>query len=197
MRELIYGKPRIVDDYFPQWMVERVSLDLEYFPVTYTNSPYKDFQRCRFFGNMLMEMDRWTVPIERWWFVDYFNMCIYNDICKDLNLPGHCHRILLNGQVPGQDGHNHSDSDYDTYLTAIYMGHGTSGSTVFVNDRDEDYLDVPFKEGRLVLFNSMIWHRGEGPKEGYRVSLGAVYPMKNLDELHDKPPRELITPLGV
>ena len=52
--------PRVVDNYFPDWMVKWVSNDLEYFPVTYTNSPYKDFTRCRFFGNMLMEEDKWT-----------------------------------------------------------------------------------------------------------------------------------------
>ena len=175
--------PRVVDNYFPDWIVERVSKDLEYFPVTYTNSPYRDFKRCRFFGNMLMEEDQWTVPIERWWFVDYFNMCIYNDICKDLELPGHCHRILLNGQVPGQEGQNHCDSDYEDYLSVIYMGHGNSGATVFVNNEDEDVQRVEFKEGRMVIFNSSLWHRGEGPSEGYRVSLGAIYPLVPIVKL--------------
>ena len=60
--------PRVVDNYFPDWMVKWVSNDLENFPVTYTNSPYKDFTRSRFFGNMLMYEDRWTVAQERWWF---------------------------------------------------------------------------------------------------------------------------------
>ena len=55
--------PRVVDNYFPDWIVERVSKDLEYFPVTYTNSPYRDFKRCRFFGNMLMEEDQWILLV--------------------------------------------------------------------------------------------------------------------------------------
>ena len=175
--------PRVVDNYFPDWMVKWVSEDLEMFPVTYTNSPYKDFTRCRFFGNMLMYEDRWTVAQERWWFPDYLNKCIYNDICKDLELPGHCHRILLNGQVPGQNGQNHCDSDYEDYLSVIYMGHGNSGATVFVNSADEDIQRVEFKEGRLVIFNSCLWHRGEGPTDGYRVSLGAVYPLVPIEDL--------------
>ena len=53
--------PRVVDNYFPDWMVKWVSNDLEYSSDLY-NSPYKNFTRCRFFGNMLMEEDKWTVP---------------------------------------------------------------------------------------------------------------------------------------
>ena len=88
--------------------------------------------------------------------------------------------------MPGQDGQNHCDSDYDTYLTVIYMGHGNSGATVFVNSIDEDIQRVEFKEGRIVVFNSSLWHRGEGPSSGYRVSLGAVYPLVTLDALHTR-----------
>jgi len=35
---------------------------------------------------------------------------------------------------------------------------------------------IPFKEGRLVIFDSYEEHRGEAPKDNsYRVSLGCIY----------------------
>ena len=58
------------------------------------------------------------------------------------------------------------------------MGHGNSGDTVF-----EDGKRVEFKLGRLVIFNSSDIHKGDAPNDGYRVSLGAVYPSVPLDKL--------------
>ena len=179
---MLEDKARVVDNYFPDWMVERVSLDCINMPVTYTNSPYKDFDKARFFGNLLMVDNNWMERLPPWWFLDYFNLCVYNDICKEYNLTN-CHRVLLNGQLPGQNGCNHCDSDYEEYLTIIYMASGTSGDTVLVNSRDEDIQRIPFKMGRMVIFNSSIWHRGEAPTEGYRISLGCVYPLKPIHEL--------------
>ena len=69
------------------------------------------------------------------------------------------------------NGWDHVDSDNEDHLSVIYMGHGTSGDTVIGDER------VTFKEGRMVMFNSHLVHRGEAPTEGYRVSLGAVYPL--------------------
>ena len=57
------------------------------------------------------------------------------------------------------------------------MGHGNSGNTVFEDDV------VKWKLGRLVIFNSSVIHRGEGPESGYRVSLGAVYPSVPIKQL--------------
>ena len=35
---------------------------------------------------------------------------------------------------------------------------------------------IPFKEGRLIVFDSYEVHRGEAPKDNsYRVSLGFIY----------------------
>tara|TARA_B100000029_G_scaffold513725_1_gene614167 strand:+ start:955 stop:1476 length:522 start_codon:yes stop_codon:yes gene_type:complete len=166
----------VVNDYFPDWLVNIVSTDMENMPVTYSNSPYADFNRARFFGNMLMQDDKHLQ--QPWWFLEYFNRCIYNDICIKYNV-NRCARILLNAQLPGMDGCNHNDSDNDNYLSVIYMGHGNSGDTVFVNQADEDIERVTFKEGRLVIFNSAIYHRGEAPTQGYRCTLGAVYPLNN------------------
>ena len=171
---------RVIDNYFPDWTVKRISHELEVMPVTYTNSPYRDFERARFFGSSLMEYDEFK-DIKPWWFVEYFNQCVYNDI--ETSTVGHCCRVLLNAQLPGMNGCNHCDADTDEYLTIIYMGHGQSGDTVFVDPADNEMERVSFKEGRLVIFPSHIWHRGEAPSHGYRVSLGAVYPVVPIDAL--------------
>ena len=168
-------KITVIDDYFPSWMVEQVSRDLEFMPVRYNNSPYANFDKARFFGAMLVEDDQF-IDISPWWFIEYFNHCIWNDLCKEWTV-GHCHRVLLNGQIPGQSGCDHTDTDSDNYLSVIYMGHGTSGNSVF---KDKT---VEWKLGRLVIFNSSVMHRGEAPASGYRVSLGAVYPTMPIDEL--------------
>jgi len=158
----------VIDNYFPDWLVQNVSKDLELYPVTYTNSSNFRY-RTTFFGNTLMKDDNFT-PNNNWWFITYFNQCIYNDICKKHNV-NHCARVLLNGQVPDLNGTFHRDSDNLDYLSVIYMGHGTSGDTEFQTEK------VSFKEGRMIIFNANEMHRGVAPTEGYRVSLGAVYPL--------------------
>ena len=168
-------KITVIDDYFPSWMVEHISRDLEFMPVRYNNSPYANFDHARFFGSMLVENDNF-VDIRPWWFIEYFNHCMYFDLCKQWTV-GHCHRVLLNAQLPSQSGCDHTDADSDNYLSVIYMGHGNSGNTVF-----EDQT-VEWKLGRLVIFNSSRLHRGEGPESGYRVSLGAVYPSVPITQL--------------
>jgi len=165
---------RVVDNYFPKFITDLVHTDLEMMPVAYTNSPYRHFHKSRFFGTMLYHEDKFA-DIPYYWFVDYFNRCIMGDICKDLNITN-CHRVLMNMQLPGMDGQNHTDSDEDDYLTVIYMGHGNSGDTVVVKE-DESEQRISFKEGRIVIFKSNMWHRGEAPTEGLRCTLGAVYPL--------------------
>ena len=49
---------RVIDNYFPDWMVDMIAMDLESIPVKYTNSPYADFKKSRFFGSMLMLDDK-------------------------------------------------------------------------------------------------------------------------------------------
>ena len=89
------------------------------------------------------------------------------------------------------NGCNHCDADSEDYLTIIYMAHGNSGDTVIVDKEGNDVERVSFKEGRMVIFNSAEYHRGEAPESGYRVSLGAVYPLKPIQELYSP----FITPL--
>ena len=44
---------RIVDDYFPEWIVSQVSEYFENFPVSYSNSSKLTYgEGSRFFGNM-------------------------------------------------------------------------------------------------------------------------------------------------
>ena len=173
---------KVIDDYFPQWMIDSVSYYLKTYPVTYDNTPNDTFDKARFLGNTLLMQDRWNVMgYERYWFIDYFNMCIQHDILKELNI-SHCARCLLNGQFPncGMNGLNHDDSDTDDYQSVIYMAHGNSGDTVILNE-DNTENRISFKEGRIVTFNSRIIHRGESPIEGYRISLGFVYPLFDPD----------------
>tara|TARA_B100000073_G_scaffold348474_1_gene367669 strand:- start:3464 stop:3952 length:489 start_codon:yes stop_codon:yes gene_type:complete len=159
---------RVIDNYFPDWMVKQVSNELEFMPVRYNNSPYGDFSKARFFGSMLMENNQF-IDIKPWSFVDHFNNCVFNDILP--NSLGHCHRLLLNAQLPEQHGVYHTDADSDNYMSIIYMGHGNSGATEFKNGDTVDW-----KLGRMVIFQSNIYHRGCAPIDGWRVSLGGVYP---------------------
>ena len=51
----IPGNYIIVDDYFPPWLIDKISYYFKTFPVTYTNTPQKhSFDRSRFMGNMIM-----------------------------------------------------------------------------------------------------------------------------------------------
>ena len=53
---------RVVDDYFPEWVVSQVSEYFEGFPVSYSNSSKLTYgEGSRFFGNMLMVNDAWTI----------------------------------------------------------------------------------------------------------------------------------------
>jgi len=175
----------VVDNYFPDWMVEKIANYISTFPVTYTNSSEFDYTNTRFFGNMLIDMDRWVVPMEKFWFVDYFNLCMINDLLKEYNIE-HCRRMLLNAQVPGLGGCNHQDdSETDDNLSVIYHACGNSGDTVFVTPEGEETQRVSFKEGRIVIFNSRLWHRGDAPDQGLRMSLGCMYPLVPVVGLHN------------
>ena len=53
----------------------------------------------------------------------------------------------------------------------------SDNTTEYESDR------IEWKLGRLIIFNSSMVHRGEGPESGYRVSLGAVYPSVPITQL--------------
>ena len=58
------------------------------------------------------------------WFIPYLNGCVVNDLCKDKAT--NVNRVLVNGQVKGQDGVNHRDCDHrdEKMKTVIYHAHG-------------------------------------------------------------------------
>ena len=163
---------RVIDDYFPEWIVKSMSAYFEIFPVTWSNSSRDTYaEGGRFFGNMMIQHEEWVIPEDlRIWFIQYLNGCVINDILK--GEVTNVERVLVNGQVKGQDGVNHTDHDdkNDIVKSVIYHAHGHDGDTVIGVDR------IPFKEGRLIVFDSYEVHRGEAPKDNsYRVSLGCIY----------------------
>ena len=174
------GEYKVVDDYFPQWMIDQVSNYMTKVPVRWDNTPRKDsFNECRFMGNMLLIKDEWQLKdVTNSWFLQYLIESIKNDICKEYNIT-HCLRCLHNGQFPldSMNAINHRDSDNDNYLSAIYMGHGKSGDTILCDTDGNDVERISFKEGRLVIFNAYQLHRGEAPTEGYRCTWGLVFPL--------------------
>ena len=182
---------RVIDDYFPEWIVKSMSAYFEIFPVTWSNSSryrYKD--GGRFFGNMMIQHEEWVIPEDlRIWFIQYLNGCVINDILK--GQVTNVERILVNGQVKGQDGVDHTDHDNkdDIVKSVIYHAHGHDGDTVIGVDR------VPFKEGRIIIFDSYLTHRGEAPKDNsYRVSLGCIYTYIEENDMTIEEASQLLDP---
>ena len=174
------GEYKVIDDYFPDWLIQHVSKEMELIPMKWDNTPRKDsFKDCRFLGNMILIEDYWQLPDTSSWFAEYLIKCIHHDICKEYGITNTV-RILHNGQFALKDdsmnGINHRDSEYNNYLSLIYMGHGNSGDTVIL-DKDNNEHRVSFKEGRMVIFNAKTLHRGEAPTSGYRASWGLVFPL--------------------
>ena len=165
---------QIVDNYFPQWMVDKVLAEIPLIPVSYTNSPYGEYDKSRFFGQQLMEKEQWVAPIAPHWFVDYLHMAVCNDICKEYEI-NHLDRCLLNCQTPGQEAQIHTDSNSNVRISGIYHVMG-DGDTVFYTTDKEKTVSVKFVPGRLVLFNSTIWHQGLPPVDSpIRYSLGYIW----------------------
>ena len=175
-------KPLVIDRYFPTWLEEVVAKEVEDIPVQYNNSPYQDFAKARFFGNMLMMHNEKPQHLKQWWFIDYFNHCMYHDVLEQHH--NYCTRILLNLQLPNQDGVTHTDSNDKHFTTVIYMACGNSGDLIVGDDT------IEFKQGRLVSFNSNIPHKARAPAEGHRITLGAVYPLINNSNETSKSPKK-------
>ena len=179
------GEYKVIDDYFPDWMIQNVRDYMCMMPVRWDNvsltEPTWDTSESRFMGNMILIEDNWQLrDVQIHWFLLYLIDAIKHDICKELNI-SNVVRCLHNGQFPleSMNGGNHRDSDVnndkESYLSVIYMGYGNSGDCVIVDEDNHEHR-VSFKEGRLVLFNSNTMHRGEAPETGYRCSWGLVFP---------------------
>ena len=174
------GEYKVIDDYFPRWLIHNASNYMANVPCKWDNTPRKDsFSECRFMGNMLLIKDTWMLKdLPESWFLQYLIESIKEDICKEYNITNTL-RCLHNGQFPldFMSGINHRDSDNKNYLSVIYMGHGASGDTVIVDENNNDVERISFKEGRMVIFNAHQLHRGEAPKQGYRCTWGLVFPL--------------------
>ena len=120
--------------------------------------------------------------LKDWWFIDYFNHCMYNDVLEQHH--NYCTRVLMNMQLPSQDGVMHTDSNDKYFTTVIYMAKGTSGDLI-VGDET-----IEFKQGRLIQFNSNVPHKANAPTDGVRITLAAVYPMINNRNETSKSPKK-------
>ena len=161
---------KVIDGYFPDWMIDDVATWLtDYCPLYYNNAPYGDYNESRFMGNTVIRNNEFTDPSPWYWFFAYLNECIQKDICKDKDI-SHIHRLLVNAQSPDMTSQMHTDHDKDA-TSIIYHAFGESGDTVF-----EDGSKVCFRKGRMIVFDSKIKHMGKPPKDGMRISLGVIAP---------------------
>ena len=62
----------VVSGLFDDWLVDSVANRLSEYPVRWTNSPYADYDRARFFGTMIVQNGQF-VGYEDEWFIKYFN----------------------------------------------------------------------------------------------------------------------------
>ena len=123
-------------------------------------------------------------------------MLVCNEVLVDYNID-HLDRCLLNCQTPGQHAQMHTDAclpddspyTFGNRLSGIYQVVG-DGDTVFYRDDTSEMERVPFRPGRLIIFDSLIWHQGEPPvHEPIRYSLGYIW--KTSKPLPDNDPLEL------
>ena len=166
MRDLI----KVIDDRYPTWMNREASQRLLEYPVRFTNSPYGEHNKSRFFGAMLVAGGEW-IGSERDWFVEYMNA----DICHDV-LPDHTlWRTLLNFQTPQLKSQEHTDADEVGPMSVVYMLEGYEGDLVFVDNANEQLHKIPFRENRMVIFPSHLHHFGNPPNSGVRLTLGSIF----------------------
>ena len=161
---------KVVDGYFPDWMIEDVRNYLATdFPYFYNNTPYGDYSKARFWGNTVIRDNSFTEETPWYWFFAYFNECMIKDVCKHLPL-SHVHRLLVNAQNPGHGSQTHTDFNYAA-TSIIYHAYGDSGATTFANGKK-----VEFRQGRIIYFDSRLEHDGDPPTSDIRISLGAICP---------------------
>ena len=164
----------IIDDYFPNWMVQDVAEWLtDYCPLYYNNAPYGDYNKSRFLGNTVIRDNEFTDTSPWYWFFAYINECVIKDIATRPPC-SHIHRLLVNGQTPDMISEFHTDHDVPA-TSIIYHAYGKDGDTEFANGKV-----IPFKQGRMVVFDSSLHHRGNPPSKGMRLSLGIIAPHKGV-----------------
>ena len=101
----------------------------------------------------------------------------------DLDL--YCNEISLNSQLFGQDGTEHTDSEYGNddltiiqFTTANWKpSYGGQFELIKPKGETEVYEYIP---GRIIIFPSHIPHRGLSPTEPYQVRTSIAYRVKPL-----------------
>ena len=160
----------VIDGYFPDWIVDDVANWLtDYCPMYYNNAPYGDASSSRFWGNTVIRNDDFTDTSPYYWFFSYLCECVKKDICNDKPI-SHIHRLLVNAQSSDMQSEFHDDRHISA-TSVIYHAFGESGDTEFASgDR------VRFRQGRLIVFDSKIKHKGNPPyvHDKMRISLGVI-----------------------
>ena len=170
----------VVSGLFEDWLVDSVANRLSEYPVRWTNSPYADYDRARFFGTMIVQNGQF-VGFEDEWFIKYFNALMEH------RLHARTLRTLLNVQFPNMDSQIHNDGDMSSLMSVVYHVAGESGDTVFYNDANEVVKRVPFNMGQAIIFPSHLYHMGLPPDSGIRVTLGSIYDVTDNELSHDIP----------
>ena len=97
------------------------------------------------------------------------------DFLEDYDLE----RIYANGQISGQDGYPHKDSQDDDTMTLMYYPMpkwdiSWGGETVFFDENNEMFLSFLPKPNSALFFNSNILHFGRSPSgncDEFRITI--------------------------
>jgi hypothetical protein len=93
-----------------------------------------------------------------------------------------CFRIIANGQIKGQNGDWHTDHGDKTILYyPLAWSPEWGGSTYFEIDGSNE--EVPYKQNRLVVFDSAVFHYGACPTVDnvLRISIAFNLRLKKFD----------------
>lgn len=179
MTEFNIDKLKVIDNYIPDLDVHEIKrklLDMEWL---FTNSPYGDFNTSRMFGINLFKNDTFhsKIPTNIKYLIDLLSNDIFDGGVELV-------RCLANMQAMSQFSEVHTDTNTEDCISVIYHVNESEGDTCFYDDRyGKPVHNVPFKQGRLVIFPSHFWHEGlpptkyMSPNNNFRVSLGFVFRM--------------------
>jgi hypothetical protein len=184
------------DDLFPQWLISWGDEMMQNFNWKYGQSAYPGGER--FFGQVLK--DDHVLREEPWPMIVNLIPRAFR-AAKIKELLGHdsqfleTKKILVNGQLPSTPGNPHKDSSSSNMWTLIYHCSNTDGSNQFYKDDSgkECIKEIPFKQGRCVLFPSWYTHVGNAPTTGWRITI--AYHMVIESSLNQKRFLNAIKPL--
>ena len=171
----------VIDELVSKKIVDELSSEFSTFLWQYGNAGAPEGEP--FFGRLLYHADlKENLPISS-------NIQTLVDQGKEFltkNLNGisniTLHRILANGQLPNQPASAHEDWYDQTMATLVYyVSNSEGGGTQFFDNNKVKTEFVDFKQGRAVIFPSLITHQGIEPTLGWRISLGIMYKLHIKD----------------